>query len=131
MAIQYVVVKDARKEGTGLYYGRAIHPSTIDLPVIAERIQRNSSMTKGDVLAVLTEMVSVMKDELQNSNKVKLNGLGTFYVSLRTKGVSEEEKFNANDNVKAFTVNFLAEGRKQNGKMVRTFIDGIKVVKAL
>ena len=131
MAIQYVVVKDARKEGTGLYYGRAIHSSTIDLPVIAERIQRNSSMTKGDVLAVLTEMVSVMKDELQNSNKVKLNGLGTFYVSLRTKGVSEEEKFNANDNVKAFTVNFLAEGRKQNGKMVRTFTDGIKAVKAV
>ena len=131
MAIQYVVVKDARKEGTGLYYGRAIHPSTIDLPVIAERIQRNSSMTKGDVLAVLTEMVSAMKDELQNSNKVKLNGLGTFYVSLRTKGVSEEEKFNANDNVKAFTVNFLAEGRKQNGKMVRTFTDGIKAVKAV
>ena len=131
MAIQYVVVKDARKEGTGLYYGRAIHPSTIDLPVIAERIQRNSSMTKGDVLAVLTEMVSVMKDELQNSNKVKLNGLGTFYVSLRTKGVSEEEKLNANDNVKAFTVNFLAEGRKQNGKMVRTFTDGIKAVKAV
>ena len=131
MAIQYVVVKDVRKEGTGLYYGRAIHPSTIDLPVIAERIQRNSSMTKGDVLAVLTEMVSVMKDELQNSNKVKLNGLGTFYVSLRTKGVSEEEKFNANDNVKAFTVNFLAEGRKQNGKMVRTFTDGIKAVKAV
>ena len=100
MAIQYVVVKDARKEGTGLYYGRAIHPSTIDLPVIAERIQRNSSMTKGDVLAVLTEMVSVMKDELQNSNKVKLNGLGTFYVSLRTKGVSEEEKFNARQKAK-------------------------------
>ena len=131
MAIQYVVVKDARKEGTGLYYGRAIHPSTIDLPVIAERIQRNSSMTKGDVLAVLTEMVSVMKDELQNSNKVKLNGLGTFYVSLRTKGDSEEEKFNANDNVKAFTVYFLAGGRKQNGKMVRTFTDGIKAVKAV
>lgn len=88
-------------------------------------------MKKSDVMAVLVEMIETMNYELQNSNKVKLNGLGTFYVSLRTKGVSEEEKFNANDNVKAFTVNFLAEGRKQNGKMVRTFTDGIKAVKAV
>ena len=131
MAIQYVVVKDARKEGTGLYYGRAIHPSTIDLPVIAERIQHICSMTKGDVLAVLTEMVSVLQDELQNSNKVHLDGLGTFYIGLRTKGAQSEEDFTANDNIKSFVVNFLAEGRKQNGKLVRTFTDGIKAVKAV
>ena len=131
MAIRYVVKQDNRRGSSKLWYGRAIHTQTVGLDKLADRIQRQCSMTKGDVLAVLTEMVSVMKDELQNSNKVKLNGLGTFYVSLRTKGVSEEEKFNANDNVKAFTVNFLAEGRKQNGKMVRTFTDGIKAVKAV
>ena len=131
MAIRSVVKQDNRRGSSKLWYGRAIHTQTVGLDKLADRIQRQCSMTKGDVLAVLTEMVSVMKDELQNSNKVKLNGLGTFYVSLRTKGVSEEEKFNANDNVKAFTVNFLAEGTKQNGKMVRTFTDGIKAVKAV
>ena len=88
-------------------------------------------MTKGDVLAVLTEMVSVMQDELQNSNKVHLDGLGTFYIGLRTKGAQSEEDFTANDNIKSFVVNFLAEGRKQNGKLVRTFTDGIKAIKAV
>ena len=113
-----------------MWYGRAVHPSTVDLDVIAERIQRTCSMTKGDVLAVLTEMVSVMRDELQNSNKVKIDGLGTFYITLRTQGALAVEDFNANDNVTGFNVRFLAEGRVQNGKLVRTFIDGIKAVKA-
>ena len=130
MAIQYVTKQDKRKNGNQLWYARAIHPSTVNLETIAERVQRNCSMTKGDVLAVLTEMISVMRDELQNSNKVKLDGLGTFSVGIRTKGANAEEDFNAQDNIKAFTVNFLAEGKVQNGRMVRTFLDGVKAVKA-
>ena len=130
MGIQYVTYQDNRKNGNQMWYGRAVHPSTVDLDVIAERIQRTCSMTKGDVLAVLTEMVSVMRDELQNSNKVKIDGLGTFYITLRTQGALAVEDFNANDNVTGFNVRFLAEGRVQNGKLVRTFIDGIKAVKA-
>lgn len=130
MAVQYVTKQDKRKSGNQLWYGRAIHPTTVDLDTLAERIQRNCSMTKGDVLAVLTEMVSVMRDELQNSNKVKINGLGTFSVGLRTIGTEREEDFNAVDNIKAFVVNFLAEGKVQNGKVVRTFTEGIKAVKA-
>src|SRR5574344_257318 len=116
MAIQYSTKQSTRKGGNLKWYGRAVHPSTVSLEVIAERIQRTSSMTKGDVLAVLTEMISVMKDELQNSNKVKLDGLGTFAIGLRTNGANSEEEFNANENIDAFVVNFLAEGRKQNGK---------------
>jgi len=130
MAVQYVTKQDKRKSGNQLWYGRAIHPTTVDLDTLAERIQRNCSMTKGDVLAVLTEMVSVMRDELQNSNKVKINGLGTFSVGLRTTGTEKEEDFNAVDNIKAFVVNFLAEGKVHNGKVVRTFTEGIKAVKA-
>lgn len=131
MAIQYLTKQDNRSNGNGKWYGRAIHPSTVNLEVIAERIQHICSMTKGDVLAVLTEMVSVMQDELQNSNKVHLDGLGTLYIGLRTKGAQSEEDFTANDNIKSFVVNFLAEGRKQNGKLVRTFTDGIKAIKAV
>lgn len=130
MAIQYVTRQDKRKNGTQLWYGRAIHPAVVDLSTLADRIQRNCSMTRGDVLAVLTEMVSVMRDELQNSNKVKLDGLGTFSVGIRTKGAASEELFTAQDNIKAFTVNFLAEGKLQNGKLVRAFLDGIRAVKA-
>ncbi len=129
MAIQYVVKQNVRKGGNQLWYGRAVHPSTVGLDVIAERVQRNCSMTKGDVLCVMTEMVAVMKDEIQNSNKVKIDGLGTFYINLRTSGSVSEEGFNAQDNVKGFAVKFLAEGKKRNGNLTRTFTDGLRAQK--
>lgn len=130
MAIQYVVKQAKGTLGKGQYYGRAVHPTTVDLDTIAQRIQRSCSMTKGDVLAVLTELVTVMTDELQNSNKVKIDGLGLFYIGIRTKGAESEEKFTANDNIKSFICHFLPEARKQGNAYVRTFCDGIKAVKA-
>ena len=129
-AIQYVTYQDNRINGTKLWYGRAVHPTTVNLDQIAERIQQNCSMKKSDVMAVLVEMIETMSYELQNSNKVKLDGLGTFYINLRTKGAVTEDKFNANDNVTGFRVKFLAEGKKQNGKYTRTFTEGIRVMKA-
>ena len=130
MAVQYVTRQDKRKTGNHLWYGRAIHPTTINLEVLADRIQHNCSMTKGDVKAVLTEMVTVMRDELQNSNKVKIDGLGTFSIGIRTSGAENEKDFNAKDNIKAFVLNFLAEGKVTNGKLTRVCTEGVKAVKA-
>ena len=129
-AIQYVTYQDNRKNGSNLWYGRAIHPTTVDLDQISERIQQNCSMKKSDVMAVLVEMVETMNYELQNSNKVKIDGLGTFFISLKTSGAMSEDKFNANENVTGFRVKFLAEGKKNNGKITRTFTNGLRVVKA-
>ncbi|MBQ0074277.1 MAG: HU family DNA-binding protein [Prevotella sp.] len=132
MAIQYITRQDTRRGSAKLWYGRAVHPSTVNLDKLADRIQRQCSMTKGDVLAVLTELVTVMKDELQNSNKVKLDGLGTFAIGIKTVGASTEEEFNVQEYVKAFRVNFCAEGHKQHGgKIMRTFCDNLLLKKAV
>ncbi len=130
-AIQYVTYQDNRKNGTNLWYGRAVHPSTVNLDSIADRVQQNCSMKKSDVLAVLTEMIETMKNELQNSNRVKLDGLGTFYINLKSKGSVNESDFNANEFIKGFKVKFLAEGKKNNGVYTRTFTDNLRVIKAV
>lgn len=131
MAISYVTYQNTRRGGNKLWYGRAVHHTTIGTDVIAERIQRNCSLKKSDVLAVLTELVEVMNDEMQNSNKVKLNGLGTFFINLRSGGAIDEAEYNASEYVKGFRVKFLAEGKKSNGQFTRTFLEGIKVQKAV
>lgn len=130
MAISYVTYQDTRKGGNHLWYGRAVHPTTIGLNEIADRIQRNCSMKKSDVLAVLTEMIEVMNDEMQNSNKVKLDGLGTFYINLRSGGAIDEKSYNANEHIRGFRVKFLASGKKSNGIFTRTFTNGLTVKKA-
>lgn len=130
MALQYVTYQNNRKGGNHMHYARVIHPQTIGLAELAARVQRQCSMTKGDVLAVITELVTVMQDEMHNSNKVKLDGLGTFYLAINTSGALEADEFNVMENIKGVKVNFLAEGKRVNGKVTRAFVEGVKFIKA-
>lgn len=131
MAIKYVVKKDNNPNHSGQFYGRAVHDQTIHLDAVADRIQRNCSLKKADVLGVLTEMVEVMRDELQNSNVVYLDGFGYFKVGLKSKGAPTDEAYNALDHVKGYKVNFVPVGKRQaNGTYTRTFLEGIRCERA-
>lgn len=127
----YSLYQDQRKSGGKLFYARAVHPTTVNLEYLARAIEHNCSMTHGDCLAVLNELIVVMKSELQNSNKVCLDGLGTFSISMRSSGAISEELYDIQRCLKGFKVNFLAAGKKQNGSITRTFTDGLKVQKAV
>ncbi|MBR7049623.1 MAG: HU family DNA-binding protein, partial [Prevotella sp.] len=86
--IRYKLYQDNRKNSTtrGQWYGRAAVMGTTNLETLAARIQRNCTAKKSDVLAVLTELVEVMQDELQEGRRVKLDGFGSFKIGLSTKG---------------------------------------------
>ena len=131
--IQYVTYQDNRKNvGTGKFYGRAVHTTTINSDTLAERIQSSCTLKISDVKACLVELVEEMKRELQNSNKVHLNGFGTFYINVKSTGAESEDKFTANDNITGFRCRFVPEGHKDiaTGKISRTFLDNLKVQKA-
>ena len=55
-----------------------VYTGTLDLNGIAELIQPNSTAKKSDALAVLAEMVEVISDALKSSQRVKIDGFGTF-----------------------------------------------------
>ena len=86
--IRYKLYQDNRKNSTtrGQWYGRAAVMGVTNLETLAARIQRNCTAKKSDVLAVLTELVEVMQDELQEGRRVKLDGFGSFKIGLSTKG---------------------------------------------
>lgn len=128
MPQKFKVVQDNREGSKKLFYGKAVHENIIETKALAHRIQQNCSMKESDVNAVLTELVEVIGDELKNSNKVHLNGLGYFYLGLRTVGAASAEDFTVQENVKGVRVNFLPEGtRNINGSITRTFTEGIKL----
>ena len=58
---------------------------------MAELIESKSSLTKGDVKHALEEFVEVLRDTLVKGDKVKIEGLGTFHLTLGCKGVEEEK----------------------------------------
>ena len=130
MAVLYRIRKDNREGSGNKYYGKAVQLGTVDTNALAEVIQANCTVKKSDVLAVLAELVEVMTQKLQESYIVKLNGFGQFKVGIRTQGAETAEDFTA-ANIKGVKVNFLPEGRRQQGShsITRTFLDGVKVQK--
>lgn len=110
------------------WYARAVVTDTATLDTLADRIQRNCTVKKSDVLAVLTELVDVMRDELQSSHKVKLNGFGSFKIGLRSTGSDSVKDFTVKNNIKSLHVLFQPEMKvSAGGRRTRTFLDGCKV----
>ena len=93
----------------GKWYGRAVHLNTVDLDNIAQQIQANTTAKMADVKAALTELVEVMQRELQNSNRVRINGIGTFKVTFASKGADTADEWSSLDCVKKFRINFMPE----------------------
>ena len=126
MALLYKIVRDNRKDSNNLYYGRAVQINSINMEQLADIIQRNCTVKKSDVLAVLTELVETMTDQLQNSVTVRLDGFGSFKIGLKTVGAAKEEQFSISRNVTGLRVNFLPEGKKDvyTGKVTRKFLNG-------
>ena len=112
MSVRYKLYQDNRAESPnrGKWYARAVYnsrPKT--LKDIALKIQENVSVKKSDVLAVLDEMVGVLKEWMQDSNRVKIDGFGSFKIGLKTKPADTAKDFSASKHIVGARVNFQPE----------------------
>lgn len=112
--------KQFHKE-TGVYYPQAV---TVGNPVetkeVAERLAQISTVSKSDVAAVLGDLAGVLADFMKQGKSVRLDGLGTFRLTLDTTGVKEEKDFDFNKQVKAVRVQFTPqrEGNTKRGEAI-------------
>ncbi|MDR2260529.1 MAG: HU family DNA-binding protein [Azoarcus sp.] len=79
----------------------------IDLDEIAEDIQGRSSMTKGDILAVLSNLIQVLPAHLKKGDSVRLGGLGSFRLTITSNGADDAASLSTSD-VKGARVVFVA-----------------------
>lgn len=135
MAVKYVLKQLVRKfsdgrrdSANGKWYARAVCDGTLGTAELANIIQRNCSMKKSDVVAVLTELSEVMTDALQNSMAVKLDNFGIFKVGIQSRGALEPEGFSVSKHIKGTKVNFLPAARIDSAThhRSRALLDGIK-----
>ena len=86
--------KKVFNEKFGVYYPAAV---VVGQPVpvkkVAERLSRMCTVTYADVMAVLGELPGVMADYMAQGKSVRLDGLGTFRLTLKTRGVADEADF--------------------------------------
>ena len=132
MAVSYRLYQNNREgKFKGMWYARACHNGTVDIDKLADIMQANCTVKRSDILAVLSELVEVMTDQLQNSMRVKLNGFGAFKIGLKTIPAATAKEFNMN-NIKGMHVLFLPEATRQAGKRFynHTFLANAKVREA-
>ena len=91
MAIQFELYKSPRpkdEEGQELYHARVVNFQHIDTDYLAGEIQIATSLTKGDVKAVLDSLSHFMGDRLREGERVHLDGIGYFQVKLNSLELS-------------------------------------------
>jgi predicted histone-like DNA-binding protein len=101
--------------------------SCINTRQLAEIMQRNCTVKKADILAVLDELVETMRDQLQDSKRVKLDGFGSFKIGISSKGARSAKAFTVADNIKGMHIVFTPErSTDAAGNRVKQFLQGAK-----
>lgn len=122
MSLLYRIYKNTNKLSAGYnkYYARAKQIGVIETDAIAGIVQRNCTVKKSDVKAVIEELVEVIGEKLQESYAVKLNGLGTFRLTISSKPANEAKEFSALKNIRKVSCRFAPERRRDtNGVTTR------------
>ena len=107
------------------WYARAKSIETLNTRKLANHISEHGSIYTPDVVyGVLEKFRSCLVEQLLNSKRVKIEGLGTFYSSMEcTKGGAEtEDKFNVNEHIKGIHIRFLPEQAQELNLSSREFL---------
>ena len=129
MAVFYRLHQDKSKNTarSGKWYARAVATSVVDTRKLAEIMQRNCTVKKSDILAVLDELVETMRDQMQDSKRVKLDGFGSFKIGICSNGAATAKEFTSAGNIKGMHVVFTPErSTDSSGNRIKQFLQGAK-----
>jgi predicted histone-like DNA-binding protein len=90
-----------------LYYAQVHHAGRASLVTLQSRLCQMSSLSKGDVQSVLSNLMDVIMDLLREGKIIELGQLGNMYISVRSKGMEVEKDFSS-ANIKGAHIRFVA-----------------------
>ena len=123
--ILYQVNRNNNAESTayGKWYARVKSIETMNTRRLAQHISDHGSLYTTDVVyGVLEKFRSCLIEMLLNSKRVKIDGLGTFYCSIESKGVAKKETYNVAKDIKGLHVRFLPEQAAEENISSREFL---------
>ena len=109
----------------GKYFARVKSIETLNTRKMASHIAEHGSIYTPDVIfGVLEKFRSCLIEQLLNSRKVKIDGLGIFYLTAEcAKGGAESpEKFNVQKNIEALHIRFLPDKEQETNISSRQFL---------
>ncbi len=112
----------AKPEAPMKWYASAINQGTVNINQLSKEIAGRSSLTKGDVLNVIENLLEEIPKHLINGNSVKLGNLCTLRLSIKGKGSDTEEDYTTANIIKTRVVFTPSKEMQQE-------IEGIKFEK--
>ena len=92
----------------GKWYAMAQHLGTVTTDDLCDEISHSTTVTEADVRAVFTELKTRLSSHLKNSEIVRVDGLGSFAVGLRSKLVDNPKELGASK-IKGYRIIFRPE----------------------
>jgi len=118
-------IKDSESVMFGKWYARLKSIETLSTERLAKHISEHGSVFTADVVeGVMKKVKTCLVEMLLESKKVKISGLGTFYLTAEcTKGgADKEEDFNVNQHLAALNIRFLPDQAAEDNLSSREFI---------
>jgi len=110
--------KNENNSAYGKYFGRIVHTETLNTRKLARHIADHGSIYTQDVVeGVLTKAEACIVEMLLESKKIKLEGLGTFYLMAENKkgGAVSIDKFNPKTTFSGLHIRFLPDQGDEAG----------------
>lgn len=91
------------------FYASLRKVQTVDLDFIANELAEKSSMSKGDVMSIVTNLTDLVPKELARGSTVNLGNFGTFWLNISSEGLEKEEDVSP-EAIKKVNVRFRPSG---------------------
>ena len=118
-------IKDSESVMYGKWYARLKSVETMNMTKLAKYISEHGSVFTEDVVeGVMKKFKSCLLEMLLESKKVKVAGLGTFYLTCECQkgGADKEADFNVREHLKALHIRFLPDQTAEDNLSSREFI---------
>jgi predicted histone-like DNA-binding protein len=139
MSQKFKKIQNSNDESTayGKWFATAVYDKNfVTTKQLADFIQKQASVKRSDIMAVLDELGDAMKHYFELGQKVKLDGIGIFKVGFSSIGVTEKDDCGA-QTITVRRVLFQPESKRvvvgqtvnKQGKITQKFVIAKTLVK--
>lgn len=124
MSIKYKLIERGQPGVAGggrkKWYANVYNDGEVTIDDLVKKIEKFSALSEADIRGVIIALENVIQDELVNGKIIRLDKLGSFYPSLSSEGVENEEDFTV-ANIRSAKVNYKPGRRISNALSTATF----------
>ena len=129
--------KNSSSQAFGKYFAQAVYDNHfVGTEELADFIQRQASVKKSDIKAVLQELGEALKHFFEMGQKIKLNGIGIFKVGFSSIGVTKLEDCGA-QTITTRRILFqpetsrvvVGQEKKEDGSVKQKYVNAIALLK--